>query len=66
MIGTNVQVGIVSFGAGSCYNHRFPNGFARVSEVADWVKETVCSKTGELCKPYSKVRSISFISYLVI
>ena len=50
LLDSNIQVGIVSFGSWKCYDHRFPNGFTRVSEVADWVKETVCAKVGELCK----------------
>jgi hypothetical protein len=33
-----------------CYHRAFPNGFTRVSEVSDWVKETVCAHKGELCK----------------
>jgi hypothetical protein len=48
---TNIQVGISSwFLANKCYHRAFPNGFTRVSEIADWVKETVCARKGELCK----------------
>jgi hypothetical protein len=47
---TNIQVGIVSRGFPKCYHRAFPNIFTRVSEVADWVKETVCARKGELCK----------------
>lgn len=47
-----VQVGIASWAKG-CADHRFPSVFSRMSEVADWVKGTVCSRTGELCN-YSK------------
>ena len=51
LIDSNVQVGIMSFlYSFKCHSRHFPNGFTRVSEVADWVKDTVCSKTGELCK----------------
>ncbi|KAL7480009.1 hypothetical protein ACHAW6_005723 [Cyclotella cf. meneghiniana] len=46
-----VQVGIVSFGwITSCNDPRFPSGFTRVSDVVDWIKDTVCKHTGELCK----------------
>ncbi|KAL3784556.1 hypothetical protein HJC23_010680 [Cyclotella cryptica] len=45
-----VQVGIVSWGIIGCVDPRFPSVFTRVSEVADWVKDTVCERTGELCK----------------
>jgi hypothetical protein len=52
---TNIQVGISSwdrsrFPPYKCYHRAFPNGFTRVSEIADWVKETVCARNGELCK----------------
>jgi secreted trypsin-like serine protease len=47
---TNIQVGIVSWGYYKCYHRAFPNVFTRVSEIADWVKETVCARKGELCK----------------
>ena len=45
-----VQVGIVSWANGGCANHRFPGVYTRVSEIADWVKDTVCARTGELCR----------------
>jgi len=45
-----VLVGMFSVVARRCVNHRFPNGFTRVSMVADWVKDTVCQRTGDLCK----------------
>jgi len=45
-----VQVGIFSWVTRRCTDHRFPDGFTRVSKVADWVKDTVCQRTGELCK----------------
>ncbi|KAL7480010.1 hypothetical protein ACHAW6_005724 [Cyclotella cf. meneghiniana] len=45
-----VQVGIVSHGNFKCVNPRFPNVYTRVSKVADWIKDTVCNRTGELCK----------------
>lgn len=47
-----VQVGIASWGKG-CADHRFPSVFTRISDVADWVKDSVCARTGELC-PNSK------------
>eukprot|EP00804_Cyclotella_cryptica_P010848 CCRYP_008784-RA/>CCRYP_008784-RA protein AED:0.04 eAED:0.04 QI:129/1/1/1/1/1/3/505/385 len=47
-----VQVGIASWGK-ACADDRFPNVFTRISDVADWVKDTVCERTGELC-PLSK------------
>ena len=31
-----------------------PEVYTRVSTVADWIKETVCAKTGELCQKSSK------------
>ncbi|KAL3775700.1 hypothetical protein HJC23_006024 [Cyclotella cryptica] len=48
-----LQVGIVSFVRQkglSCYDDRFPNGQTRVSEIVDWVKDTVCERKGELCR----------------
>jgi secreted trypsin-like serine protease len=51
---SNTQVGIVSWGVVGCYHQAFPSVFTRVSEVADWVKETVCARKGELCKGGSK------------
>lgn len=47
-----VQVGIASW-AKACADDRYPSVFTRISDVADWVKDTVCSRTGELC-PNSK------------
>jgi hypothetical protein len=55
---SNVQVGIASF-LDSSVNASYPNGFTRVSEVVDWVKETVCERKGELCKPQSKSSKVS-------
>ncbi|KAL7505361.1 hypothetical protein ACHAXN_003212 [Cyclotella atomus] len=46
---SNTQVGIVSWGVVGCYHPLLPSVFTRVSEVADWVKETVCARKGELC-----------------
>ncbi|KAL7503206.1 hypothetical protein ACHAWX_000573 [Stephanocyclus meneghinianus] len=45
-----VQVGIVSWAISECVDPRFPNVYTRVSKVADWIKDTVCNRTGELCK----------------
>jgi hypothetical protein len=47
---TNIQVGIVSWGYNYCYRADKPDVYTRVSEIADWVKETVCARKGELCK----------------
>ncbi|KAL3774333.1 hypothetical protein ACHAWO_009280 [Cyclotella atomus] len=47
---TNIQVGIVSWGYNYCYRTDKPGVYTRVSEIADWVKETVCARKGELCK----------------
>jgi hypothetical protein len=47
---TNIQVGIMSWLYSRCYRKDKPNVFTRVSEIADWVKETVCARKGELCK----------------
>ncbi len=54
-----VQVGIVSFGGYDdpsfiCANPEYPVVYTRVSAVADWIKKTVCAKTGELCQNSSK------------
>jgi secreted trypsin-like serine protease len=53
-----VQVGIVSWGLGNgdliCANPEYPGVYTRVSAVADWIKETVCAETGELCQKSSK------------
>jgi len=50
-----VQVGIVSsWGTRKCYDPRFPSVFTRISDVADWVKDAVCARTGELCSKNSK------------
>ena len=51
---SNTQVGIVSWGVVGCYHPLLPSVFTRVSEVADWVKETVCTRKGELCKGGTK------------
>ncbi|KAL7503678.1 hypothetical protein ACHAXN_003454 [Cyclotella atomus] len=51
---SNTQVGIVSWGVLGCYHQSLPSVFTRVSEVADWVKETVCTRKGELCKGGTK------------
>eukprot|EP00804_Cyclotella_cryptica_P005086 CCRYP_011549-RA/>CCRYP_011549-RA protein AED:0.06 eAED:-0.04 QI:0/0/0/1/1/1/2/0/361 len=45
-----VLVGMLSFGHLRCTVSGFPTGFTRVSKVADWVKDTVCQRTGDLCK----------------
>ncbi len=42
------QVGILSWGK-DCADPRFPDVFTRISDVVDWVKGTVCARTGELC-----------------
>eukprot|EP00956_Cyclotella_meneghiniana_P037974 scaffold147190_cov77-Cyclotella_meneghiniana.AAC.2 len=55
---SNVQVGIVSWGGYGCDNKAYPGVYTRVSEVADWVKETVCARKGELCKQ-SKAGKVS-------
>jgi hypothetical protein len=47
---TNIQVGIMSWLYSRCYRKDKHNVFTRVSEIADWVKETVCARKGELCK----------------
>ncbi|KAL3771001.1 hypothetical protein ACHAWO_003316 [Cyclotella atomus] len=51
---SNTQVGIVSWGVLGCYHQSLPSVFTRVSEVADWAKETECTQKGELCKGGSK------------
>lgn len=56
---SNLQVGIVSFGHDDGYHANYPNVFTRVSEVVDWVKETVCERKGELCKPQPKSGKVS-------
>lgn len=42
-----VQVGITSIP--NCLNPDLPGVFARVSSAIDWIKATVCTRTGELC-----------------
>eukprot|EP00970_Alexandrium_tamarense_P000139 scaffold18_cov241-Alexandrium_tamarense.AAC.2 len=49
-----VQVGIVSWGIYGCLNATAPNVYTRISDVADWIKETVCGRSGELCSGRSK------------
>jgi hypothetical protein len=56
---TNIQVGISSWRYEKCYHRAFPNVFTRVSEIADWVKETVCARKGELCDKQSKAGKMS-------
>jgi secreted trypsin-like serine protease len=49
-----VQVGIVSWGTTSdsvpCNSSEYPRVVTRVSSIASWIKETVCSETMELCE----------------
>ena len=48
--GTNVtQVGIASFDFFNSSDYYDPDVYTRVSAVADWIKSTVCNRTGELC-----------------
>ena len=57
---SNIQVGITSWG-GPCGSKGYPGVYTQVSEVADWVKETVCARKGELCKQ-SKSGKVSKMS----
>jgi secreted trypsin-like serine protease len=60
---TVVQMGIVSWGPKDCYTS-LPSGFTRVSSYASWIKETVCERTGELCRSSKSGKSKSSKSLL--
>ena len=60
---TVVQVGIVSWGPENCYTS-LQSGYTRVSSYASWIKETVCERTGELCRSSKSGKSKSSKSLL--